>query len=160
MIRRATINDLKYILDIYNFYVMNSVSSFDTSIRTVEGGEKWFNEHDDKYPIIVYEDNDIEGWASLSKWASHDGYIGTVELSIYVKHDSKGKQIGKKLFESIIKKAKELNYHCIISRITEGNEVSRKMHENYGFTYIGVMKEVGKKFDKYLDVHLYQYIIE
>ncbi len=159
MTRLAKEKDLPHILDIYNYYVKNTSLAFDTETRDLRKGKIWFNNHDDRHPIIVDNSMPINGWASLSEWSSHGGYQLTAELTIFVENKCHGKGIGKKLFSDIINRAKNLGYHCIISRITEGNEISRKIHEKARFRYIGIMKEVGKKFDKWLDVHIYQKIL-
>lgn len=158
MIRRATIEDLPRILEIYNYYVENTTLAFDWEPRTHDKGVLWFESHDERHPIIV-QDDPVGGWASLSEWAPHEGYMQTAELSIFVDRNQRGNGLGRELFNSILRIAGELDYHCIISRITEGNDVSRRMHEKSGFRYIGHMNEVGLKFDKWLNVHLYQKVL-
>jgi len=121
--------------------------------------KEWFDNHQDKNPIIVaIDENKIIGWAALSKYSDKKAYSDTAELSLYVKEKYQGKGHGKKLMQNIIKEGGLSGLHSIISRITEGNEISVKIHEKNGFRVIGKYEEVGLKFGKRLDVILMQYI--
>lgn len=161
MIRRAHIDDLPDILEIYNHYVYTSVMAFDVKPRNDDEGCRWFAKHTGEHPIIVSEhDRNICGWASLSPWAPHGAYLHTVELSLFVHPEYQRRGFGNALFAEIIARAGKLGYHCVISRITDGNDLSRSMHEKAGFTYTGIMREVGWKFERWLDVHVYQLILD
>lgn len=154
-IRKAILEDLEGITEIYNDVILTSIATFDTEIKTVEEQKIWFYEHGSKNPIVVAElDKEIIGFASLSKYSTRCAYSDTAELSLYVKKDYQGKEIGKKLMKKIITEGKKGGLHAIISRITEGNKISIKLHEDVGFEHIGVYKEVGFKFGKRLDVYL------
>ena len=154
-IRPATIDDLKIITEIYNQAIFKTVATFDTEIKTIEEQKKWFKNHGKKNPIFVaIFDGNIIGFASLSKYSSRQAYSDTAELSLYIKEEHQGKGHGKKLMDSIIKEGKKVGIHAILSRITEGNEKSVYLHENLGFEHVGIMKEVGFKFGKRLDVIL------
>ena len=119
----------------------------------------WFNEHTEKNPILVAECNQqIKGWAALSQWSDRCAYSDTAEISLYVKSNHQKQGIGTKLIEEILKQGKRVGLHTIIARITEGNQESIQMHEKQGFQQIGIMKEVGWKFNKRLDVYLLQKI--
>jgi L-amino acid N-acyltransferase YncA len=108
--------------------------------------------------IVAVTDKKITGWASLSRWSDRCAYDSTAELSVYVDAEERGKGIGRLLMSSIVEEGRRAGLHTLISRISEGNEISVKMHEQMGFTHIGVMKEVGKKFGKLLDVLMMQKI--
>jgi len=156
-IRDATIDDLKAITDIYNEAILQTVATFDTEPKKYDEQRKWFTEHSAKNPLIVaVHDGDIVGWASLSKWSDRCAYSDAAEVSLYVKRTHQGKGIGRKLLEDVLTKGQKAGLHTVLARITEGNEISIHLHENLGFRYIGVMKEVGKKFGRLLDVHLLQ----
>jgi L-amino acid N-acyltransferase len=158
-IRSATLRDLNAITEIYNEAILKTVATFDTEIKSTEEQKTWFKDHGPKNPIIVAEyEGVIVGWASLSKWSDRCAYSDTAEISLYVKEKYQGKGIGKKLMESIIKEGKNSGIHSVIARITEGNKVSVHLHESAGFKRIGVMKEVGMKFSKRLDVYLMEKI--
>jgi L-amino acid N-acyltransferase YncA len=160
MIRRAELKDNAAIISIYNYYVEKTVAAFDLKPRTFDKGIQWFEAHDDLHPIIVIEKGEeICGWASLSKWAPHEAYDHTVELSIFVHPRVLRLGYGNALLSRILIMSEKIGHHSVVSRVAEGNEVSRKMHEKAGFSCIGVMKEVGLKFDRWLDVYIYQKII-
>lgn len=157
IIRKADINDLEKITEIYNQAVLHTTATFDTEVKTVKSRLDWFYKHDDRYPIMVaVEDDLVIGWISLSLWSDKCAYRNTAEVSIYVDENQRGKGIGDTLMHSIIKHAEEVKCHTIIARIAGQNEVSIYLHEKYGFEFIGTMKEVGYKFDRYIDVHMYQ----
>lgn len=160
IIRDAVEKDLPEILLIYNEAVAKTVATFDTEPRTLEKQRAWFNDHGPSHPVIVAEqDGKVIGWASLSRWSDRAAYDGTVELSFYVLELHQGKGVGKSLLLALLEQSASLSLHTIISRITEGNEASIHLHKNIGFEYIGVMKQVGKKFGRLLDVHMFQFFI-
>ena len=158
-IREATLKDLKDITEIYNHAILHTVATFDTEIKTVEEQKKWFKEHDSKNPILVAElNNEIIGFASLSKYSTRCAYSDTAEISIYVKEKYQGTSIGKKLIKEIVDAGEKTGIHAIISRIAEGNKISIHLHDIVGFKHVGIYKEVGYKFGKRLDVYLMEKI--
>jgi L-amino acid N-acyltransferase YncA len=159
IIRRASRDDLEGITEIYNDAVLKTVATFDTEPKTREEQEIWFAEHGPRYPILVAErDGLILGWASLSRWSERCAYSDTAEVSLYVSEKQRGRGIGRDLLDAIIRESREKKIHTIIARIAEGNWVSINLLESTGFEHIGVMREVGRKFDKLLDVYLMQKI--
>ena len=160
-IRKATVNDLKDITDIYNYAILETNATFDTEIKTLEDRKEWFKKHGERYPILVAEeDGNIVGWASLSKYSTKCAYSDTVELSLYIRPEHQKKGIGKQLMERIIEEGEKAGLHAILARITDGNKVSIRLHEMFGFKHVGVLKEVGFKFSKRLDVHLMEKILK
>jgi len=160
-IRQARADDLPVITEIYNEAILKTAATFDTAPKTLEEQEKWFSAHDHKHPLLVAElGSQVVGWASLTEWSDRCSYSDTAELSFYVKEELQGKGIGRSLLKAIVLEAEKAGIHTIIARVTEGNEVSIRLHEDEGFQHIGVMKEVGRKFGKLLDVHLLQKIFQ
>jgi len=158
-IRPATASDQPAIMEIYNDAVLHTTATFDTEPRTVEKQAEWFAKHKKNHPVMVAEqEGRVIGWASLSPWSDRCAYDTTVEVSVYVQADSRGKGIGKRLLEMITLEGRKVNNHTVLSRITQGNEVSIHLHELLGYQHVGVMKEVGFKFGRFLDVHVMQYI--
>ena len=156
-VRPAAENDVPVITEIYNEAILNTIATFDTEQKTVEQQLNWFRAHDASHPVFVGEfKNLVIAWASLSKWSDRCAYDSTAEVSIYVHKDFRNQGIGKQLMEIIVLEGKERGLHTLISRITSGNEKSIYLHERLGFEQIGVLKEVGKKFDKFHDVHMLQ----
>jgi L-amino acid N-acyltransferase len=160
-IRKGEIKDLRAIVEIYNEAVLHTTATFDTTTKTVEEQRGWYDKHTGKYPILVAEeDAKVIGWASLSQYSDRCAYSDTAEASIYVKEGQRGKGLGRKLSDAILKMGKDAKMHTIILRIAEGNEASIKLAKSLGFKDVGTMKEVGKKFGKLLDVYIMQLIFD
>jgi phosphinothricin acetyltransferase len=158
-IREATEKDLGAITEIYNYAIEKTTATFDTELKSTDDLKSWFLEHGPNNPIIVVElEDEIIGWASLSKWSDRCAYSDTAEISLYVKEEHQGKGFGKKLMEAIIEEGRKTSIHTLIARIVEDNEVSINLHESVGFKHIGVMREVGNKFGKLLDIKMMQLI--
>lgn len=158
-IRNAKISELEAITEIYNDAIINTVTTFDTQPKTIKEQRKWFSSHDSKHPILVLEEESkIIGFASLSEWSDRCAYSDTAEISLYIKREYREKGFGKKLLEAILQEGRRVELHSIIARIAEGNEISIHLLESFGFNHIGVLKEVGHKFGKLLDVYLMQKI--
>ncbi len=156
-IRPATDKDQFAILEIYNESVLNSNATFDTEPRSMEKQMAWFSSHKKNHPVLVAtKEEEIIGWASLSPWSDRCAYDTTVEVSIYIHEDYRGQGLGLKLLDIITREGKKTGNHTILSRITQGNDVSIHIHEKVGYRHIGVMKDVGFKFGKFQDVHLMQ----
>ena len=159
-IRPAVLADLDGITEIYNNAIQETVATFDTEPKTRQEQEAWFAEHGARYPMLVAEEDDIiVGWASLSQWSDRCAYMDTAESSLYVRKEYRGRGIGKKLGQAILDAGKLSGLHTVIARVAEGNEVSIHLFESTGFEPIGVMKEVGLKFGRRLDVYLLQKIL-
>jgi L-amino acid N-acyltransferase YncA len=158
-LRAAKLDDLYGITEIYNEAIETTVATFDTEPKTLDERRKWFENHGPKHPVFVAElDGSVAGWASLSKWSDRIAYAETAEISLYVKEKFRGKGIGKKLLMSIIEEGGKIGLHTVIARIAHGNGASAHLHKLVGFDSIGVMREVGYKFGKRIDVHLMQKI--
>lgn len=157
IIRSADLRDLPEITEIYNEAILHSTATFDTIPKTLEDRRQWLMQHDRKHPVLVASDGDkVLGWGSLTCWSDRCAYSGTVENSIYVAEFARKRGVGKALLEALVKSAREAGHRTIIARITDGNTVSVRMHEQLGFVQIGVMQKVGLKFERLLDVYLMQ----
>jgi len=158
-IRPAKIDDINVITEIYNEAVLTTDASFDTEAKTEAEQRVWFDSHGSKNPILVVEqDGGVVGWASLSEWSPRRAYADTAEVSLYVKEEFQGRGIGKRLLESIIGEGEKVGLHTVVARITTGNKQSIHLHEQVGFEQIGIMREVGYKFGRLLDICLMQKI--
>ena len=96
----------------------------------------------------------------MSAWSDRCAYADTAEASFYVSEAYQGKGVGRRLAEAIIQAGREAGLHTAIARIAEGNDISIRLAESLGFEHIGVMREVGKKFGKLLDVYMMQIILD
>jgi L-amino acid N-acyltransferase YncA len=158
-LRKATIEDIEGITEIYNEAILNTTATFDTQPKTLEEQKTWFQSHHPKYPILIAQQgNLIVGWASLSRWSDRCAYSGTAEASIYVRREFRGKRIGSQLLKALIDEGKAMELHTVIARVAGDNNASIRLFKSQDFQRIGVMKEVGRKFGKLLDVHLLQKI--
>ena len=161
-IRKANVNDLPEMLEIYNYEVQNSNATFSWSDRTMEEGKRWLFDHNIKnHPMVVAEEGGkVAGYASLSEYRTKEAYDSTVELSVYIHRDYRHKGYGEALMKHVIDLAKaDEKTHSIVSVITADNVASIRLHEKLGFTCSGVLHECGFKFDKYHDVANYEMIV-
>ncbi len=159
LIRKATTADVPAITEIYNEAILTTNATFDSQPKTSAEQESWFKRHDLKHPILVAEnESGVVAWASLSEWSTRCAYSDTAEISIYVGGPFRGKGIGKQLMAEIMTAGEVCGLHTVLSRITEGNGPSVHLHELQGFETVGIMREVGNKFNQLLDVRMMQKI--
>ena len=157
VIRRATLADAGAINDIYNEAVLTTTATFDTEPKSLDERIQWLGSHDERHPVLVaLADGTVIGWASLTSWSDRFAYNDTAETSFYVHSQHRGQGIGRKLKEAIIEEARRLGYHTLIARVAEGSHESLHLNQSMGFFLVGTLKEVGRKFDRLLDVHLLQ----
>ncbi len=162
-IRTAQRTDIPALLDIYNYEVEFGVATFDLQPKTMEERTEWFAAHNvGNHPLIVaLIEGEVAGYASLSSYREKEAYHSTVELSVYVGPSYRRQGVATILMEAILQLAREdENIHTVVSVITGGNEASIKLHERFGFTFCGRMREVGMKFGRYLDIENYQLIVK
>jgi L-amino acid N-acyltransferase len=160
-IRRALLADSAAIAEIYNEAILTTTATFDTEPKSVEERTQWLQSHDDRHPMLVaLADGSVVGWASLTRWSDRAAYDGTAETSFYVHSTARGRGIGRKLKEATINEARRLGYHTLIARVAEGSTESLHLNESTGFTHVGTLKEVGRKFGKLLDVHILQKMLK
>lgn len=157
-IQKATLSDVNSILEIVNDAIANTTAIYDYDLRTLEEQTEWFLlKEKNNFPVFVAElNNEIVGFGTYDSFRSKIGYRFTVEHSVYVKEGFAGKGIGKLLLEQLILTAKSENYHVMIGVIDASNENSIRFHEKFGFESIGILKEVGFKFNRWLDANLMQ----
>lgn len=157
MIRNVQIEDAQELLDIYNYYVVNTVVTFDLEPLSLDAFEEKITTVSADYPFIVYEENsEILGYAYGSKFRPKPAYKKTVESTVYLKHGLQGKQLGSKLYHELLFLLKQKNVHVVLGVLTLPNEASVKLHEKFGFKEVAHLKEVGLKFGKWQDVGFWQ----
>ena len=161
-IRSAEIADLPAILEIVNDEILNSTAIFSHHVVTLENRREWFEARRERnFPVLVAVlGKEVLGFASFGEFRPHDGYLHTVEHSVYVHKDHRGQGLGKVLMLELIKAAKTLNLHAIIGAIDAENVGSMALHEKLGFKHVGTLPEVGFKFGRWLDVAFYQLTLE
>lgn len=157
MIRNVKLEDSKEIVDIYNYYILNTCVTFDMDKLDSKDMEKKIKEKINKDPWIVYEeDNKILGYAYVGEWRSKAAFNFTKEVTIYLNPVEKGKGIGTKLMDELIKRCKENGINTLISVITVPNDASTYLHEKFGFKKVAYYEKVGFKQEKWLDVESWQ----
>ena len=162
IIRSIAKDDVFACLSIYNYEVEHGVATLDLEPRTLEEWHEWYNAHsDEQHPIIVGTIDDVVvGYASLSPYRTKDAFKSTVELSIYIHEEYRGKGVASKLMAHILDHAKETDtLHTVVSVITAGNAASTALHERFGFTYCGLTPQVGFKHGKYQDTETYALLV-
>ncbi|MFT3994957.1 MAG: GNAT family N-acetyltransferase [Dysgonomonas sp.] len=161
MIRDISLADAKQIADIYNYYIRQTIITFEEEVVSAQDIEQRIKKVTAKgYPFFVYEENGIiVGYAYLSNWRERSAYDITLETSVYLNHNSIGSGIGSVLYKELIVRAKKINIHSLIGVISLPNDESRKLHKKFNFELIGNFKESGKKFDKLIDVEFWQLIL-
>ena len=154
-IRPANSDDLPGILEIYNDAVLHTTATYDYEPRTLEHRRAWFDDHaQSNHPIFVAIDPAyrVVGWSSLNRYHDRMGYRFTTENSVYVAADQRGKGIGKLLMPPLIDGARERKLRAILAVIDADNAVSIRLHAAFGFERVGLFKQVGFKFGRWLDV--------
>jgi phosphinothricin acetyltransferase len=154
-VRPATHEDLPQILEIYNEAVRNTTASYDYEPRTLEHRTAWYEERiRDNYPVLVAQNGNgpVAGWAALNPFHARVGYRFTCENSVYVAADQRGKGIGTLLLPSLIDAARLRGLRAIIAVIDAENEASILLHARFGFERVAYLKQVGFKFNRWLDV--------
>jgi L-amino acid N-acyltransferase YncA len=161
VLRRARPDDASAIAAIYNDSVLNSTATFDTVSRSEDAQRDWLDSHDARHPVLVAEvENAVVAWASLSPWSDRCAYERTAEASIYVEREWQGRGIGRSLLRRLLEDGRAANLHTVLARVAEGNEASLRLFEAMGFRRVGTMHEVGRKFDRFVDVHLLERILD
>ncbi|MBI2844031.1 MAG: N-acetyltransferase [Armatimonadetes bacterium] len=160
-LRPAQSEDAAAIAEIYNCAIRSTTATFDTEEKSVDDRLRWLAEHGDRYPVIVaVVDGRVVGWGSLSPYGERPAWRFTVENAVYVSPDFQGRGAGRAILRRLTELAKGLRYHAVIAQVVEGNEASLRLHESLGFETVGVLKQVGYKFDRWLDVILMERLSE
>lgn len=160
MIRDVILSDAKRIHKIYNNYVEDSRATFQEQSLSLKEIEAQIQRIVKNYPWIVYQERDqIVGYTYADKWKEKTAYRYTVETSIYLDPEHLGKGIGSKLKESMIKELKTRGFHTVISAISLPNPASIAMCEKFGFQKVGQLKEIGYKFNEWIDVGYWQLLL-
>ena len=161
-LRSYQTEDTQAILDIINYNILNSTALYDYNIRSYEQQKALLDDKITKnFPVIVAElDEKVVGFGMYGEFRFREAYKFTVEHSVYVNEEFHGKGIGKLLLQELKKKKKKQKLHTMIAVIDAENQGSVAFHEQFGFKTVGVIKESGYKFDRWLDSVFMQLILE
>ena len=153
IVRLAQATDAEAIRAIYNLEVLKSTVTFDLVPRTHDDQRAWLAAHSGAHPAVVAVDgHEVAGFGSLSPYKDRPAYATTVEDSVYVHRDRRGVGIGKLILGELLDLGTIHGFHAVMARIVGDHQASIALHEGCGFTLVGVEKEVGRKFGRWLDV--------
>ena len=171
-IRLATADDAEAIVAIYNREVTSSTATFDLVPRSLAEQRAWLAARSGAFSAIVAilasdagddaDDADggvVVGFASLSPYKERAAYRTTVEDSVYVHRDHTGRGIGRLLLGALVGIARDSGFHSVIARIEAGGAASLALHTSCGFDLVGVERQVGRKFGRWLDVAVMQIVL-
>ena len=150
------------ILAILNHAIINSTALFDYAPRTPEAMRSWFaDKRAQRSPVlgVITDDRELMGFASYGPFRAWPAYKYTKEISIYVHHGHRRKGVADVLMDAIKQKAEAQGIHVLIGVIEAQNQASIKLHLKHGFSPVGVLGQVGFKFNQWLDVAFYQLIL-
>lgn len=162
-VRPATRADLPGILAIYNDAVLTTTASYDDEPSTLEARVAWYDAHEkDDMPVFVAVDDagEIAGWSSLSSFRPRWGYRFTVEDSVYVAANRREHGIGRLLMAPVVAAARARGKHSIIAVIDAANDASIRLHASFGFEPAAHFREIGYKFDRWLDLVFMQLLLD
>lgn len=161
-IRPATLGDAESIRSIYNHEVLTSTVTFDLVARTADEQLAWVARHSGAHPALVAADGSgvVLGFASLSAYRNRPAYRTTVEDSVYVAAEHRGRGVGRALLGALLEAATAHGFHTVIARIADHNVASIAAHRRVGFVEVGVEREIGRKFGRWLDVVVMQHVLD
>ena len=152
--------DAEVIRQIYNLEVIGSTATLDLVPRTAEEQASWMVAHSGVYPVIVADDGgEVVGFASLSPYRPRPGYATAVEDSIYVAEPHRGRGVGRALLGEAVLLARTHGFHSVVARVGAAQAASVSLHQACGFDLVGIEREIGRKFGRWVDVAILQRLL-
>lgn len=160
-VRPAAPADAAAIAAIYNEQVLNGVATFDTEEKSAEDRARWMAGRGPRHAVLVVElDGTVLGFGSLNPWSERRAYDESAEASVYLAPEARGRGLGRSLLAALLAAGREAGLHTVIARITAGNEASLRLFRGEGFRDVGVLREVGRKHGRRLDVEVLQIVFD
>ena len=153
--------NLPGILAIYNDAVQNTTAIWNETLVDLANRRAWLLERQAQgFPVLVALDaGEVLGYASYGIWRNFEGFRHTVEHSVYVRRDQRGRGLGLRLMQALIERARTADLHVMIAAIEAENASSIRLHQRLGFVVTGQMPQVGRKFERWLDLTFMQLIL-
>ena len=159
-IRSATRADVEVIKDILNYYIEHSTVIFVMKPQTLEERLAWFDTHSEDYPVTVLEvGGKVVGWGALSPFRPQPAYERTAEVSIYLQQEFIGRGLGRAIVSDLLARARVAGHHVLMGVCCSDAVASVRLLESSGFSRAGHLREVGREFDRWLDVVLLQLVL-
>jgi L-amino acid N-acyltransferase len=165
-VRTATVEDAEAIREIYNHEVTTATSTFDLVPRSLADQQRWLQARSGAFAAIVAVDEvtahgggGVAGFASLSPYKDRAAYSTTVEDSVYVARHAHGRGVGTLLLTRLLEIARASGFHAVMARIEASGAASRALHGKCGFELVGIERQVGRKFNRWLDVAVMQLLL-
>lgn len=156
-IRPVRAQDAEAIAEIYNWYIRCSTTTFETEPLTAENMRTRITQIASKHPYFVYEEKGrVLGYCFAHPWKPRAAYCHTLETTIYLSPAQEGRGIGTRLMHTLLEACREAGYHVLIACITRENQTSRAFHRKLGFRRVARFEEVGRKFNRWLDIEDYE----
>jgi phosphinothricin acetyltransferase len=160
VVRDATEADLPAVLDLYNALVPTTTVAWTDELMTPDQLDEWYAAH--HCVLVADDDGDVvgyAGWGDFRNSQQWPGYRFTGEHSIHVRGDRHGTGVGRLLLETLLARAAAAGLHVMVAAVDAANESSIRFHERLGFVEVARMPEVGRKFDRWLDLVLLQRVL-
>ncbi|MGE5623613.1 MAG: N-acetyltransferase family protein [Methanocella sp.] len=155
---RAGEEHLPAVTEIYNAAVLTSTATFDTEPKTLDDRRAWLAAHGESHPVLVAVSaaGEVLAWGSLSPYSDRPAYRYTAEDSLYVRDGERGQGLGSLLLGALVVEARRRGFHALVAKVVDENAASLAVHRKHGFVEAGTLRQVGYKFDRWLDVTLLQ----
>jgi phosphinothricin acetyltransferase len=155
LVRPADARDLPEITELYNHYVVHTPITFDLEPVTLENRSEWFSHFAPAGPhrlLVAEEDGRVLGYACTHSFRPKQAYETSVESTVYLHHEATGRGLGTLLYRALFDAIAGEDLRIAVAGVTLPNDASLALHQRFGFTPIGVMHEIGRKFGRYWDV--------
>ena len=161
MIRPAAADDAPAIARIYSHYVLSSTISFEELPASAQEMQRRIQAVQEQgLPWLVAElDGAVVGYAYATKWKERPAYRFSVETSVYLEAAFHGRGIASALYERLLDLLRQAGVHTVIGGIAQPNPASVRLHEKLGFERVALFREVGRKFERWIDVGYWQAIL-
>lgn len=161
MIRPATARDAEAIVRIYNYYILNTVVTFEEQVVSAnEMAKRVESVQSAALPWLVSEQhNRVVGYAYAGQWHRRSAYRYSAECTVYLEPDATGRRLGTELYDALFPILRSKGVHTVIGGISLPNDASVALHEKFGMSKAAHYKEVGFKFNRWIDVGYWQVVL-